>query len=259
MGCVGRKPIDSDLLRGYATQWACLLYGVRDGYPGFIMPSRQASAGKGASAVQRGTNKPNRTIRLTARRIPFPPTAVVTFPREDKKRVTQFLKSRLNRPQSTFRYAYLPSVQPDDEIWNRLKKAKKTEHVEQVFEKLCRWALGLHAPVIFRGTDKTTLACDVPKSKAYARAAAKKNLQEGIVSGWPLLPFLISKDWAGKILAAKRLWTYPRTVRSKSDDKRIEFFARSLAAITFGKSPATATARWLANWHWPKDWYGTSV
>lgn len=271
MSHAGRKPINRELLHGYAEQWACLLYSLRDGCPGFMMPggTRRADASqkvrpglppKGREVLPTEKPKPEETIPLTATIVKIPEKAIITFPPgRDRKRIEQSLQTMMQNAENTFHYIYVPSVQSDPEIWNRLKGAKKAEQVEEFFAKARQWALGVHTPFLMMTFSKVSPVQDDPKSAAYARTTAKKCLRERTVAPWPFLPFLISSDWPRQILEAKRLWTYPRTDRPKSDDKRIEFFARSFAAITLGKSPATATARWLAGWHWPKDWYAGSI
>jgi hypothetical protein len=53
--------------------------------------------------------------------------------------------------------------------------------------------------------------------------------------------------YAKKIWDIKRLWNYPK----KSDDKRIVFFSKTLAGLSFGLAPATAQHR-LLGWHFDK-------
>jgi len=54
------------------------------------------------------------------------------------------------------------------------------------------------------------------------------------------------------LLAAKRLFNYPRSKRTRSDDKRIVFFARVLAGLELGRSPLYAIKR-LSYWRPLKD------
>lgn len=56
---------------------------------------------------------------------------------------------------------------------------------------------------------------------------------------------------SGALFEAKKLWLYPRTHRPKSDDKRIEFFAKA-AGLLHGMAPATALRK-LSGAHFPKD------
>lgn len=257
MSRLGRKPIDRNLLRGYAEQWACLLYGVRDGYPGAYIPRVQASRNRVPLRPRKvnSVNEQARAIPLFARKIRIPKIDEIVPFWPDETRENQ-IRSRASNPNNRFEYGCISPVRPDSEIWSRLKAAKKAEQIGQVLKRLRGWALGVRTPFLAMTFSGTPLVYDDPKSAAYARTIAKKCLRERTVATWPFLPFLVSSDWARQILKAKQqLWTYPRTDRPKSDDKRIEFFARSFAAITLGKAPATATGRWLAGWHWPKDWY----
>lgn len=76
--------------------------------------------------------------------------------------------------------------------------------------------------------------------------------------------FLSSTEWtqnpAGALLkhakgflAAKKLLTYPRSERPKSDDKRVVLLAKAMAGLTLGLAPITARKR-LSHWSWPRDW-----
>jgi hypothetical protein len=255
---VGRKPIEADLLRGYADQWACLLYGLRDGYPGFIQITPQGKRRKSTTSTRGARDNHNFSdvIPLTARVIRV--TSQLEPTRYGSEERKKFLNALRKMKQSLQRggFTYVEPVPPAREIWDRLKNAKRPQAVGEAFQMLRKWAVSIRGPSIHMCPPNThPIFIANARSKAWARAAVRGAVASGQIPSWPLLPFAISEDWAGEIAKAKNLWTYPRADRPTSDDKRIEFFAKCFAALMLGKSPATATARWLAGWHWPKDWY----
>jgi len=92
----------------------------------------------------------------------------------------------------------------------------------------------------------------VPQIKGVARGIGR--LQACFVSStpWAQNPAGAFRHCAEGILAAKRLPNYPRTNRPRSDDKRVEFLAKTMAGLTLGLAPITALKR-LSHWRWPKD------
>lgn len=231
----GRKPINADLLKGYAEQWACLLYGVRDGYPGFIL----LIAGK--QTIKVGLTKH------------YGADEGAKFWRK-----LRGAKEKLKRDR--FPFPFVEPVPPAREIWDRLKNATRPQAIKRVFQMLQKWAVDVRGPLFFMASPNPhPLFAATAKTKAWGCAAVRKAIASGQIPAWPLLPFAISEGWATEIAKAKKLWTYPRTSRTTSDDKRIEFFAKSFAALMLGKSPATVTARGLPRWHWPKDWYNREI
>lgn len=92
----------------------------------------------------------------------------------------------------------------------------------------------------------------VSQIKAAARGIGK--LQSCFVSStpWAQNPAGAFRHYAEGILLAKRLPNYPRTRRPRSDDKRVEFLAKTMAGLTLGLAPITALKR-LSHWRWPKD------
>ena len=66
--------------------------------------------------------------------------------------------------------------------------------------------------------------------------------------------YRIPEGQEGGLYRATRLWNYPKDKgRPTSDNKRIEFFAKALAGLMLGISPATATKR-LSHWKLPQLW-----
>jgi hypothetical protein len=127
---------------------------------------------------------------------------------------------------------YFPPVMPTPEVWELWKKAKNEEELGEAVQKMRHWARRLHAGADFQ---------------------ADELMEDNVVLAWASLPFIFRPSWNEEILKAKQLWNYPVTNRPRSDDKRVEFFAKSLAGLTLGLAPATATKR-LSHWHWPRDW-----
>src|SRR5205807_6869132 len=147
-------------------------------------------------------------------------------------------------------YVYFRPVAPKPEIWQQLKQAKQRGQTEDVFRKMRSWAIGLRSSsrrISIRNTRAMYLG-DMNRPNPNSPTRIKEIIRTGSPVAWYLLPLAISSSWAREIQRAKRLWNYPRTDRPRSDDKRIEFFAKSFAALTLGKAPATATARWLSGW-----------
>ena len=62
-------------------------------------------------------------------------------------------------------------------------------------------------------------------------------------------------DHPAELFKARKLWNYPYASRPTSDDKRIEFFAETLAGLMMEISPATATKK-LTRWQPPRLWIG---
>jgi hypothetical protein len=61
----------------------------------------------------------------------------------------------------------------------------------------------------------------------------------------------VIRTHAHDLLSAKWMPNYPRTERTRSDDKRILFYAKILAGLSLGIAPATAVKR-LAHWGYPE-------
>ena len=77
-------------------------------------------------------------------------------------------------------------------------------------------------------------------------------------TAWAQNPAGAFRHYAEGILAAKQLPHYPKTNRPRSDDKRVEFLAKTMAGLTLGIAAITAVKR-LSHWHWPKDWAERSL
>ena len=245
----GPKPVDIELLRILATQWACLLYGLRDGYPGQLHrvewgPCEMVRIGKQDIPVR----KPKRTAGAT-----------IIYPGSKEQVQTERMLERIRGTLEREGYLYFRPVPPKREVWRQLKQAERPAQIEDFFRKIRRWAIRLYASSrrVSIPSTRAMFLGDTRHPNLGPAARIKEIIRTGSPVAWYLLPLAISSPWAEDILKAKRLWNYPKANRPRSDDKRIEFFAKSFGALTLGKAPATATARWLSGWHWPKDWFET--
>jgi hypothetical protein len=243
----GPKPVDADLLTIHATQWACLLYGLRDGYPGQLQrvewgPTEMAHFGE--------EETPMRNSKPTA-------ATTIIYPgskeQDDIERMLRKISSTLERQG----YIYFRPVMPKPEVWRELKRAKQLGQIQNVFRKMRRWAVGLRRSSrrISVPNTRAMYLGDMNRPNRDSASKISEITRSGTPVAWYLLPLAMSSSWAEEILKAKSLWNYPKTERPRSDDKRIKFFAKSFAALTLGQAPATATGRWLSGWHWPKDWF----
>jgi len=102
------------------------------------------------------------------------------------------------------------------EIWEQLKRADSVKEIQKVARRIRRWA-----------------------SRYRPRNDWATRLPDTLASN------------ADKVLIAKRLPNYPQAPEAKrprSDDKRIEFFAKVLAGAMLDIAPITAAKR-LSHWH----------
>lgn len=116
-------------------------------------------------------------------------------------------------------------VMPAPEIWELLKGARTTEHIRKASREMSRWMATEYGPGVGRW-----------------------------LPGSPPLELPDALElYSGQLLLGKRLPSYAKTKRPKSDDKRVVFLSKVLAGARFGLAPITATKR-LSHWDWPKDW-----
>ncbi len=108
-------------------------------------------------------------------------------------------------------------VMPKPQVWEHLKRAHSVKEIREVARSMSWWAGG-YLP----GGD---WAIDFPRAL---------------------------HSHAEDVLKAKRLPNYPKSNRPRSDDKRVEFFAKILAGLMHGIAPATATKR-LTRWNYPEE------
>jgi hypothetical protein len=113
---------------------------------------------------------------------------------------------------------------PEPEVWELLKRARTVAEVRKASQKIGAW-MSLHG-----------------------------------VSRWlPWLPTVPAVEfcdalnvYAENVLIGKRMSSYAKTNRSKSDDKRVVFLAKVLAGARYGLVPITAIKR-LSHWHLSSD------
>ena len=245
----GPKSTDVELLRIHATQWACLLYGLRDSYPGQLQrvewgPTEIAHVGEREVPMR----KPKPTLKAAT---------TLVYPGSKEQGEIEGMLGKISGTLKREGYVYFPPVPGRPQVWQQLNQAKHLEEIDDVFREMRTWAIGLRSSArrVPIPTTKAIYLGNMNQPSLDTAAKIKEITKSGHPVAWYLLPLAISSSWVEEVLKAKRLWNYPRTDRPRSDDKRIEFFAKSFAALTLGKAPATATARWLSGWHWPKDWF----
>jgi hypothetical protein len=115
-------------------------------------------------------------------------------------------------------------VMPQPEIWELLKRARSVEEIRKASHRIRKWMDEEFGPV------------------------------GRWLPGSPPAEFSdVLELHAEKILVGKRLPSYAKTDRKRSDDKRVVFLSKILAGARFGLAPITAAKR-LSHWHWPRDW-----
>lgn len=234
MGFRGPKPVDVGALRGLATQWGYILYGLRDGQSGLLATSTWRDwQANGQEQVREGTGSrilfarvhlgPDRSRILTR----LVEQVVVEAKRKTNDDPSQLqilfpLKTTISgpapqglEPGTILAFPPLPA-RPD--LWQQLKIAKSTEKMQRTLSEIYGW-LSTHWP-------------SVQNDPRYCRVLCES---------------------APKLQQAKKLWNYPSKKRPSSDEKRIEFLAKALAGLTLERLPATATTK-LCRWRIPKLW-----
>src|SRR5947209_10584675 len=131
----GRKPVDVELLRIHATQWACLLYGVRDGYPGQL---QRVEWGPIEIAHIREREVPTRRSKATA-------ATTIVYPGSKQQAGIEKMLEKISGALQREGYVYFRPVAPKPEIWQQLKQAKQRGQTEDVFRKMRSWAIGLRS------------------------------------------------------------------------------------------------------------------
>jgi hypothetical protein len=114
----------------------------------------------------------------------------------------------LARTLSNEDFAIIEPVISQPELWNELGEAQSPRAIHNAAQKMRRW--------VARYRPRITGAAEFPR----------------VVSAH-----------AVELLEARKLPGYPRSDRPRSDDKRIEFFAKVLAGLELGIAAATAIKR----------------
>ncbi len=235
MGLRGPQSADLGALKLLTVQWAYLLLGLRNGHPDLVellewKPWRERNGVK----VRYGI-----AFRITLAHVVSTPgiSGSIKFLRE--KLIVKDQRNSSNEPPQLYaepleriqrnKYLpddfssngplYFPSISPRPDLWQRLKHPRSIKGVKQTVDDLYRWM------------------CD---------------------AGEVFKQYRIPEDRIAELYQAPRLWNYPGATdkkRRSSDDKRIEFFAKALAGLILGISPATATKN-LSRWKIPPLWKG---
>ena len=240
MGLRGPKPVNVAALKVNATQWFYLLLGLRDGHPDILQKhvwgpwtgsdEKQICAGR-AERIPLARIIPDGTGRETA---------LLVF-----HRLTTFANKTVAGDEAQFEYPlfqtieqdtvlprkwlfglrstehpslFFPAVSPQPRLWQQLKKPRSVKEVREAGNNIYDW-LTAAVPGVRRMPLFRQALCDHPT----------------------------------ELFNARKLWNYPGTGRPTSDDKRIEFFAESLAGLMLGVAPATATKK-LSRWSPPRLW-----
>jgi len=240
MGSRGPKPVDLGALKASAVQWFYLLLGLRDGHPDLLQKhvwgpwtgraEKQFCAGR-AERILLARIVPDNTggeiarlvfQRLTtfANKTGADETPQIEYP------LHQTLEQDAGLPQewlfglkSNERYSlFFPAVSPQPHLWKELKTPRSVKGVRRTGNDIYGW-LAAVVPGVRNMPEFRRTLCDHP----------------------------------AELFRARKLWNYPSTDRPTSDDKRLEFFAETLAGLMLGVAPATATRK-LSRWSPPKLW-----
>jgi hypothetical protein len=216
MGLRGPKPVDVEHLRGEAIQWASFFYLLRDGVPGLIQHlkwSRVRLQGSAAVATMPASSGKDKPVRSAG-----------MWARRGELLEPPILipvsKASLKLPERMTTedgwVIYRP-IMPKPAVWEQIKRARTVTQIKNVGRGM--------------GKFQSLFVSSTP---------------------WAQNPAGALRRYAEGILAAKRLPNYPKTKRPRSDDKRVEFMAKTMAGLTLGLTAITALKR-LSHWRWPKD------
>jgi len=221
MGLRGPKPAELGLLKADACAWACLFYSLRDGQSGSVQklkwgPIRSTGSAQWTRIVagRGGIMLPPNTLYRESEVLGPPiPIQVSKWARE----LPAEMKSKdwfISRP-----------IMPAPEVWELLKRARTEDEIRKASREMRRWMTTEYGPGVGRW-----------------------------LPGSPQVEFADALElYSKQLLLGKRLPSYAKTNRPKSDDKRVVFLSRVLAGARFGLAPITAAKR-LSRWHWPNDW-----
>jgi len=225
MGLRGPKPKSEgqhcqeiDLLKVAANNWAEFFYTLRDGMPGYVLKVEWEPVRKGDCLV-------------AAKERPLIVEGAGPSRKARRVIVAEFVPTEKSSGQipMAFRddnWSVVWPVKPQRNIWERFRDAENLGEHRRAVSKIKQWWESR-----FPGGDQLP----VPS--------------ETVLTSREQFPLLASRS----LFDAKGLWLYPGSkTRKTSDDKRIEFFAKAMAGLIYGKAPATAL-RALTNVRFPKD------
>ena len=241
MGRRGPKSVGLGLLRVRAVQWLYLLIGLRDGHADVLQKlrwgpwtgksQRQICAGR-AVRVQFARIIPDGTGRETVKRV-F--ERLTTYANragtDDKPEIEYPIYQVIERDEdlpanglfglnpNEHPSLFFPAVGPEPDLWKQLKNPRSTKELKGTLESIYCWLIAAVPGVRNMPEFRRTLC-----------------------------------DHTAELSRVRELWNYPAsTDRPTSDDKRIEFFAKALAGLMFGRAPATTTKK-LSRWRIPRLW-----
>lgn len=239
MGLRGPKSVELAMLKVHAVQWTYILFGLRDGHPDLLEMMKWGPWHGKTKQVRGGTAKkvlfvriiPHERGRETAARV-FQAVNVLATRTADhmnpqiENPICQTIEMDLSlSPKSRFGLGeyqrpslFFPGLPAQPQLWKQLRRPESIKQLQRTGEDIYGW-LSASVPGI-RGTPE---------------------FREALCSH------------ATELFSAHKLWNFPRTDRPSSDEKRIAFFAESLAGLMVGIAPATATKK-LVRWTPPKLW-----
>jgi hypothetical protein len=220
MGLRGPKAADIKQLQADAMAWATFLYTLRDGQSGYMQRLKWGPVQNTGSA---------QWTRLVAGR------GGVVLPPNTQYRSSQPLGPPIPVPVSKAAQMLPPEMRTKDwficrplmpapEIWELLKRARTVEQVRSTTRRISQWMDKEFGPV-------GRWLPDSPPTEFTS----------------------VLELHAEEFLIGKRLPSYAKTDRPRSDDKRVVLLSKILAGSRFGLTPVTAAKR-LSHWHWPSDW-----
>ncbi|MCI0722935.1 MAG: hypothetical protein L0338_28805 [Acidobacteria bacterium] len=199
----GPKPLDLGFMKQQAYVWTTVLYRVRDGCPGYL------------AKIVGGSGKATH-IRVMDGLSFF---ETVTRPLRQRQGL---LPARSERVEVVATAVVLP---------------EKLRYARQLLKDAKSWILTPPEPPRPEVWSRLKKARSVAEVRKIADELHRVNRTISAAQWKPL--HLHARDF----LRAKRLHSYPKSDRPRSDDKRIHFFAKILAGLMQGIAPATAIKR----------------
>lgn len=211
----GPTPVNFNQLDRTAGMWVSIFVDLRDGRDGRIMRWER---------IAKTRTRDGRVIPLTEYHAQHPDDdgqlidtggeVLAMFAPADTKHERR-VRRMLSKLQDDPRRIWIDDpVFPRKDLWERFNRAKSASEMRGVAHEVANW---------------------MRRHRIHARW--RRALE----------------DHAEALFHAKEtLWTYPRSGRPSSDNKRVEFFAKALAGLILGIAPATAM-RHLLGWSRLKD------
>jgi hypothetical protein len=221
MGLRGPKPVNVDYLKADAGAWASFFYSLRDGQSGHMQRVKWGH--------WKNTGPARWTPVLSGRgRIMLPPN-------------TRYRTSQALGP---------PILIPVSEAAQMLPAKMEAKG----------WFIGrpvMPLPAVWELLKRSRSIGEIRKASREIRGWMTEQFGPGLGRWLPGSPPLEIPDalnlYAEQVLRGKRLPSYAKTDRPRSDDKRVEFLSKVLAGARAGLAPITAAKR-LSHWHFPRDW-----